>query len=751
MHDRIQLKYDYKSYRYLAAILLVAVSLFLASLPAAASVFGTVRGVVHDPQHHPVAGAAVTLQAGDSAYQLTTTSGNDGEFQFSAVPLGSYRVTVAAAGFVTETQALLLTSGAVPVLHFPLAIAGAAENVTVTAAEGEMDTTSPRRDIVITQQQISRYAGVDASNSYKLITDFVPGASVVHDQLHVRGGHQVTWALDGVPIPNTNIASNVGPQFNPRDVSYLQAETGSYAAEYGDRTYGIFNVEPNNGFERNRQAELIAGYGNYHQTDDWLSFGDHTAKFAYYASLSGNRSNHGLEPPTPLTLHDDAAGGGGFTSLLYNPTPRDQFRFDAGLRLDSYQVPNDPEQQAAGIADREREQDIFATGTWAHSFSSRLLLLVSPFYHFNRAAYEGGAQDVPSATDNRASNYEGSQITLAGVTRRHNARAGIYFFAQQDTTLFAVAANDGSGNQFRQTIRPAGHMEAVFLEDQFKALSWLTLTGGVRITHFSGGLTENAADPRLGAAVRLPKLNWVLRAAYSYAYQPPPLDTVSGPLLQFAAGQGVSFLPLRGERDLQQEYGVAIPFRNWNASVTWFRTGASNFFDHDALGNSNIFLPLTIAAARVRGVEVTLRSPLVLGRLHAHVAYSHQQAQAFGGITGGLTDFEPPPEGGFYLDHDQRDTLAAGAESDLPWHSFAAVTVNYGSGFLQGDGPEHLPAYATLDLSVGKSFGENLELRLLSTNLFNRMYQLDTSNTFGGTHFADPRMVSVQVKYRFRY
>ncbi len=35
---------------------------------------------------------------------------------------------------------------------------------------------------------------------------------------------------------------------------------------------------------------------------------------------------------------------------------------------------------------------------------------------------------------------------------------------------------------------------------------------------------------------------------------------------------------------------------------------------------------------------------------------------------------------------------------------FAALTINYGSGFLEGDGPAHLPAYYTLDLSVGKSF-----------------------------------------------
>ena len=160
---------------------------------------------------------------------------------------------------------------------------------------------------------------MDAANSFKIITEFVPGSYMVHDQLHVRGGHQVTWAIDGVPIPNTNIASNVGPQFNPKDVSYLQAETGSYAAEYGDRTYGVFNVAPNTGFERNRQAELIASYGNYNQTDDWLSFGDHTSKFAYYVSAGGNNTNWGLEPPTSVNLHNQADGGGAFTSLIYNP------------------------------------------------------------------------------------------------------------------------------------------------------------------------------------------------------------------------------------------------------------------------------------------------------------------------------------------------------------------------------------------------------------------------------------------------
>jgi outer membrane receptor protein involved in Fe transport len=718
---------------------------------AFATVFGNIRGVVHDPQHHPVSGAQARLQANDSAFTMTAETGDDGEFHFDAVPLGTYTVTADAAGFTSQSQLLVVVSGSAPVLHYQLAVATTKQEVTVTASPEDLNPDSPRRAILIDQDQISRYAGVDAANSFKIITGFVPGSYMVHDQLHVRGGHQVTWAIDGVPVPNTNIASNVGPQFNPKDVSYLQAETGSYSAEYGDRTYGVFNIAPNTGFERDRQAELILSYGNYDQTDNWLSIGDHTSKFAYYLSAGGNSTEWGLEPPTSVNLHNQAYGGGAFTSLIYNRNPKDQFRFDAGLRLDYYQVPNDPDMQAAGINDRQREQDIFATGTWVHTFSPGLLFMLSPFYHFNRAAYEGGPNDVPITTDNRASNYEGGQVTLAWLNKRNNSRAGIYAFAQQDSSYFSVIANDGSGQQFSQTVHPGGYVFAGFLEDQFKATKWLTFTGGLRMTHFSGGLTESAFDPRLGVAIQVPKLNWVLRAAYSYFYQPPPLDTVTGSLADFAASQGLGFLPLQGERDIQQEYGITIPVKNWVSTITYFHTSVRNFFDHDVIGNSNIFLPLTIQGAIIQGEEVTVRSPVVMRRYHAHLVYSHQTAQGVGSVTGGLTDFSPPSGDTFYLDHDQRNTLSAGFDGNLPWHTFAAVTVNYGSGFLNGNGPDHLPAYYTLDLSVGKSFGENWMVRFSGTNLTNQRYMLDTSNTFGGTHWADPFMCSVQVKFRFHY
>lgn len=723
----------------------------LLTLSASAVIHTHLRGVIHDPQHKPIVAAHATLQSKTSDFHQDTESNAEGVFEFPAIPAGEYTVTVDAPGFDWQMQAIILTSGTAPVLHYQLSIAALQQKVNVTAAASGLDTESSTRTGLITREQIARYAGVDATNSFRIVTDFLPGAYMVHDQLHVRGGHQVTWAIDGVPLPNTNIASNVGPQFNPKDVDYLEAQSGSFSADYGDRTYGVFNVATRTGFERNRTAELVTSYGTYNATDDQLSFGDHTEKFAYYVSGNGSRSNYGLEPPTSMNLHNQSSGGGAFTSLIYNASPRDQWRWNGGFRADYYQVPGDPDMQESGIRDRQREQDGFATLTWARTFSPGMLLTVSPFYHFNRAAFEGGPADSPAATDNRASHYEGGQLSLSLVEGKHNARGGVYAFGQQDNTYFSLIANDGTNLSFRQTVKPGGNLEAVFLEDQYKMTSWLTLNSGLRLTHFDGLLNENAADPRIGAALRIPGIGAVVRGGYSRFYQAPPLDTVSGPLEQFALDQGLGFLPLHGERDEQHEFGVAIPVRGWIADFAYFRTGAHNFFDHDVIGNSNIFLPLTIHAARIRGYEATLRSPLLWHGMHAHLVYSNQQSQGFGGTTGGLTGFSPPPDSSFYLDHDQRDTLAAGADGNLPWHSFAALDLNYGSGFLKEDGPEHLPSYRTVDLSLGKNIGENLTVRLSATNLTNRRYQLDTSNTFGGSHFADPRMLSVQIKYRFRY
>lgn len=245
-------------------------------------------------------------------------------------------------------------------------------------------------------------------------------------------------------------------------------------------------------------------------------------------------------------------------------------------------------------------------------------------------------------------------------------------------------------------------------------------------------------------------MNWVLRGFYGRFYQAPPLSTVSGPLLDFALQQGFGFLPLRGERNEENQFGIAIPFRGWTFDADHFHTKSRNFFDHDALGNSNIFLPLTIQGARVDGWEVTVRSPTILRRGQIHAAYSSQRAQGWGERTGGLTTFDPPGSL-FLLDHDQRHTLSAGGNVTLPRRAWLAANTYYGSGFPDNGGPARLPQHATFDLSLGKSVGENWSFAVQALNVANRRFLLDNSLTFGGTHYFEPRQIYAEVRYRFHY
>jgi hypothetical protein len=711
-----------------------------------ASVFGTVKGIVHDPQHRPVSGATVTIKSATSDWSQNAQTDDQGGFAFVTVPVGDYVVTVTQSGFAGSAQSVTVSSGSSPVLHFQLTMAPVHETVTVTAEAPAANVETSTPTTLVNREDIARTPGAARSNSLAAITNFVPGAYLTHDQLHVRGGHQTNWLIDGVEVPNTNISSNLGPQFDPKDIDYLEVQRGSYAADQGERTYGVFNVVPRSGFERNNQAELIVSAGNFYQTNNQFNFGSHTDRFAYYASVNGNRSNLGIQTPVGEVIHDAENGYGGFASLIFNASPKDQLRLVTSLRRDYYQIPTSP---GDTNRDGQHEADAFVNFSWVRTFNAKAVLTISPFFHFNRANFDGGASDSPGTIDHRASTYAGGQATFNVSVARNDFQVGALGFHQQDTHTLTIFNNDP--NNFTDTQTPSGGMVAAFIQDKINVTPWLTLMGGLRQTHFSGLVVENATSPRVGIAVQVPKLNWVFRGFYGDFYQPPPLVTFSGPLLAFATSNNLQPIPLHGERDEEYQFGVVIPYRGWSLDADTFRTHVRNFFDHNPIGNSNAFFPITIDGALIRGWELTVRSPRLWRRGQVHLAYSNQVAYGNGAISGGLTDFTPPA-GFFTLDHDQRNTLNVGFDANLPWHTFVSTNVYYGSGFSNGTPPpSHLPGHTTFDLSVGKAFGESFSASATALNVANRHLLLDNSLTFGGFHYNNPREIYGEVRYRFHY
>jgi hypothetical protein len=742
--------------------------LLLSVPPLHATIFGAVRGVVHDPQHRPLQGAMVMLHAKSSDWANSVATDPEGQFVFNPVPIGDYSVSVASHGFVQVSQDVVVTSGQEPVVHFLLKVATTPESVTVSGAPEIAPVGSYTPTTLVDRLDIEHTPGADRTNSLAMITDYVPGSYVTHDQLHIRGGHQTSWLIDGVEIPNTNIASNLGPQFDPKDVDYMEVDRGSYGAELGDRTYGVFNVVPRTGFERNNDAELVLSAGNFSETNDSLSFGSHTQHLAYYASLNGNRSDLGIQTPVPQVIHDRSDGYGGFGSLIDNLDPSNQLRLVTSLRRDSYQIPYDPfpndiennpvngQYPSIGLRDDDHESDAIVNLSWVHTFNSRLLVTASPFFHYNAANYEGSSSDFPvSTTQDRGSAYGGGQVSFSANLAKNNLQAGLYSFYQHDHETLGARSNDGSGSPFSDAEHRSGSLEAFFVDDRFKLSPWLTLSAGIRPTHFAGGVSEDAISPRFGAAIDVPRLHWTFRAFYGNFYQAPPLVTASGPLLQFVQANNLGFIPLHGERDEEHQFGVSIPYRGWVLDADNFRTSAVNFFDHSNIGESNLFFPLTIGRAVIRGWELTLRSPRIARRGQVHLAYSNQVAEGGGSITGGLTDFSLP-KGLSPLDHDQRNTLNAGGETTLPWHGFASTNVYYGSGFTNGfpGAPypgQYLPQHTTFDLTLGKDFGERISASVNALNFANRRVEYDNSVTFGGFHWNNPREIYVELRYRFHY
>jgi outer membrane receptor for ferrienterochelin and colicin len=723
----------------------------LLALTARAQVFGTIRVQVRDPQALVLDNVDVLLKAKGSTWQQSARTNGAGEAVFPAVPIGQYSVSASSEGFETLEKQISVTSNTVTPVQMLLSLAGFAQTVDVSSTPQTINPESIRTTNIVDESDILRQPDGDRSGSMAMITNNTPGAYMMHDHLHSRGGHGVTWQIDGVPVPNSNLAA-VGAQFDPKDVSVLEVNRGGLSTNNGDRAYGVFNIVPRSGFEGDKFADAVATFGSFKQANGYFSFGDHTEdqKFGYFASGSGNRTDRALERVDIPVYHDTGSSGSAFTSMQYNRSMLDQFRFVGAARTDHYEVPNTTAQQLLGIADREVATDAFGNLTWVHASPSGLLVTVSPYYHYNRGQYLGGSSDPLETHDDRSSHYAGGYVNFAATKGPHTIRFGTDSFTEHDDSLFALTGHDGSGLSLTETQVLWAGVVSAFVEDSYRVAPNVTLNGGVRVERFDGTLTEHAVSPRAGVALNIPKLG-VLRGSFSRYYQHPQTSTIAGPVLQFALKEGFGFLPVPGERDEVWEVGLGIPVRGWTLDFDAYHNTTRNAVDHEVLGNSNLLFPLTIQEGRVRAFESTLRSPRLAKRLRLHYAFAYQIAQGKGDVTGGLTDFKPPPNEYFYLDHDQRVTITGGPDIDLPWKTWATANIIYGSGFLRGNGPDHMPSHTTVDLAAGKNFQNGLSLRFSVLNATDALFLTGFENSFAGTHYANPREFNVQLRYKFHF
>ena len=322
-------------------------AILLVAIAANATIFGTVKGIVHDGQHRPIQAATVTLKAANSDYTQTQHSDADGAFTFSAVPLGDYTLSVSAKGFHGTSPAIHLrfNPDSSPEFHFPMAIAGVTENVVVSGAPVVALADSATPTTTLSRQNIQDTPGADRTNSMAAITDYVPGAYMVHDMLHIRGGHQFSWMIDGVPVPNTNIATNVGPADRSQGSRLHRSATRQLRRRILAIAPTLASSTPSRApvsrTQQGMRAHRSTTAATIKPTTRSIAVGTRSGSPTMAVSTETKPISRPGNASAPSLIHDLGAHGlGGFGSLIYNLNPHDQLRLVTSLRQDFFQIPN---------------------------------------------------------------------------------------------------------------------------------------------------------------------------------------------------------------------------------------------------------------------------------------------------------------------------------------------------------------------------------------------------------------------------
>ena len=164
--------------------ILSAAYFWLLMLPAFAADQGVIRGVVHDPAHRPIAGAQVVASTAEPARSESLATNADGGFQFDNLAEGTWTVAVSAPGFQRLEQSVTVAAGRSPVLHLAMEVAGVNEVITVSSAADRLNAQTATPRVLVEAEDVVRTPGADQTNSLAMITDFTPGAYMVHDMLH---------------------------------------------------------------------------------------------------------------------------------------------------------------------------------------------------------------------------------------------------------------------------------------------------------------------------------------------------------------------------------------------------------------------------------------------------------------------------------------------------------------------------------------------------------------------------------------
>src|SRR5262245_27385586 len=263
-------------------------------------------GVVVDSSSAAVSGASVSLRSAQQITVATTRTDSQGRFSLSDVPSGHYVLVVASLGFADHLQAVSVGSSPVDNLEVRLDPGNLAEEVTVTATPGSVESTGTiaQQVNVISEHKISERAkSATAQIANEEVGVHLQRTATVMSGIFVRAltGNKVNVFIDGFRYSNAaqrggvNTFLNLIDSTNLRGVEILR---GPNSAQYGSDALGgsIQFLTPTPYFSTG-EPELHGKIGTYFNSAD-AGFGANlsttyaTRNFGLLMNLTGRRVNN---------------------------------------------------------------------------------------------------------------------------------------------------------------------------------------------------------------------------------------------------------------------------------------------------------------------------------------------------------------------------------------------------------------------------------------------------------------------------
>lgn len=220
---------------------------------------GNITGIVTDPTGAVIENADVTLRNAQTGVARTTTSDTVGTYRFQNVPVGTYEISVAAKGFVTQTlKNLTVELNKTISVNVKMQIGELATTVEVSEAMAAIDTTTAQIASSYDSRQalelsmasnVSGFSNLGAINLSLLSAGVASSGGVGYGTGPSVGGQRPTnnnFVIDGIDNNRRDVTGPIAVISNEATGDFTLIQN-MMSPEFGHSSGGTFNVIPKSG------------------------------------------------------------------------------------------------------------------------------------------------------------------------------------------------------------------------------------------------------------------------------------------------------------------------------------------------------------------------------------------------------------------------------------------------------------------------------------------------------------------------